>query len=346
MTSANLRDLLTERRPAWKRLGELLNTIQRKGPRRCETAQVQELIRLYRETAADLARLRTLRADPQEVAHVNRLVAASHGLIYRGDRRRRSGGLLRFFAREYPRLVRQTWAYSLTSFLIGAAFAGMAFVTVQHSPEVVSDIMGGGDAEFLERHSADDIRQRFQVLPSHMLSGFVTTNNIRVAILAFALGITYGLGTVYVLAVNGVMLGGFAGAYARSGVGGDFWLTVLPHGALELSAIVLAGGSGLLLGHALWRPGDRTRRLALRETAAVSVQLAVGLIPAFIVAGLIEGFVTPSREMSQELKLGLGILAAAVFWTYVLLAGRGPAAHEAPGEASRDAPATAAVGPS
>jgi uncharacterized membrane protein SpoIIM required for sporulation len=293
---------------------------------------VQELIRLYRETAADLARLRTLQADPQELAHVNRLVAAAHGLIYRGDRRRTSGGLLRFFASEYPRLVRQTWAYSLASFLIGAAFAGMAFVTVQRSPEVVSDIMGGGDSEFLERHSADDIRQRFQMLPSPLLSSSVTANNIRVAILAFALGITYGLGTVYVLAVNGVMLGGFAGAYARSGLAADFWLTVLPHGALELSAIVVAGGSGLLLGDALWRPGDRTRRLALRETAVSSVKLAVGLIPAFIVAGLIEGFVTPSREMSPELKVALGILAATVFWAYCVLGGRLGASNVESGE--------------
>lgn len=285
-------------------------------------AQVQELIRLYRETAADLARLRTLQADPQEIAYVNRLVAASHGLVYRGVGRE-AGGLLRFFLVEYPRLVRQTWAFSLASLLIGVAFAGMSYVTVQRSPEVVTDIMGGADAEFVDHRTGDDIRGRFQTMSSPVLSSFVTTNNIRVALLAFALGITFGLGTVYVLAVNGVMLGGFAGAYARSGVGTDFWVTVMPHGALELSAIVVAGGSGLLLGYSLWCPGDRSRRLALRESAVVAMKLAVGLVPAFIVAGLIEGFVTPSQDMSSSAKLGLGMLAAVVFWTYCLLGGRG-----------------------
>ncbi len=300
---------------------------------------MQELIRLYRETAADLARLRTLRADPHEVAYVNRLVAASHGLIYRGAPRA-SGGVLRFFLVEYPRLVRQTWAFSLASFLISASLAGMAFVTVQRSPEIVTDIMGGGDEEFVDRRTGEDIRGRFQKVSSPVLSSFVTANNIRVALLAFALGITFGLGTIYVLAINGVMLGGFAGAYARSGVGADFWITVMPHGTLELSAIVLAGGSGLLMGYSLWCPGNRSRRLALRESAIVAMKLAVGLVPAFIVAGLIEGFITPSQEISEPAKLGIGILAAAVFWTYWLLGGR---SRQPRGEGgSEDATAAAA----
>jgi uncharacterized membrane protein SpoIIM required for sporulation len=217
----------------------------------------------------------------------------------------------------------------LASFLISASLAGMAFVTVQRSPEVVTDIMGGGDEEFVDRRTGEDIRGRFQKVSSPVLSSFVTTNNIRVALLAFALGITFGLGTIYVLAINGVMLGGFAGAYARSGVGADFWITVMPHGTLELSAIVLAGGSGLLMGYSLWCPGDRSRRLALRESAILAMKLAVGLIPAFIVAGLIEGFITPSQEISEPAKLGIGILAAAVFWAYWLLGGRGGTLREA-----------------
>jgi uncharacterized membrane protein SpoIIM required for sporulation len=122
------------------------------------------------------------------------------------------------------------------------------------------------------------------------------------------------------------MLGGFAGAYVRSGAGAEFWITVMPHGTLELSAIVLAGGSGLLMGYSLWCPGDRSRRLALRESATVAMKLAIGLIPAFVAAGLIEGFITPSQQISEPVKLGIGILVAAVFWAYWLLGGRGAGA--------------------
>ena len=118
------------------------------------------------------------------------------------------------------------------------------------------------------------------------------------------------------------MLGGIAGAFAKSGIGWQFWMVILPHGALELSAVVVAGGAGLLLGYSLWCPGQRTRRRALREEAVRAMQLAVGLVPAFAVAGIFEGFVTPSDAIPEPLKVGLGVAAAAVFWLYLLLAGR------------------------
>ena len=99
-------------------------------------------------------------------------------------------------------------------------------------------------------------------------------------------------------------------------------MVILPHGALELSAVVIAGGAGLLLGYSLWCPGQRTRRRALGEEAVRAVQLAVGLIPAFVVAGIFEGFVTPSDAIPEPLKVILGVAAAVVFWLYLLLAGR------------------------
>ena len=123
------------------------------------------------------------------------------------------------------------------------------------------------------------------------------------------------------LMVNGAMVGGIAGAFARSGLHRQFWMVILPHGALELSAIVVAGGAGLLVGYALWCPGQRTRRRALREEAVRAVQLAAGLIPAFAVAGVFEGFVTPSDAVPDLLKVILGAAAAAIFWLYLLLGG-------------------------
>ncbi len=92
--------------------------------------------------------------------------------------------------------------------------------------------------------------------------------------------------------------------------------------ALELSAIVIAGGAGLLVGYGLWAPGQRTRRRALREDAITAMQLAAGLIPAFIFAGLMEGLVTPSDAIPQPIKVVLGVTAAVVYWLYLLLAGR------------------------
>jgi uncharacterized membrane protein SpoIIM required for sporulation len=230
--------------------------------------------------------------------------------------------LSNFFLVQYPRLFRQTWKFTAASLLLSALSAVMAFSKVQSSPEVVADIMGGGEKEFYGPKSVADIRERFGHQGNPLLSGLVIQNNVRVALNAFALGITFGVGTVCVLVVNGAMVGGIAGAFAKSGIQGQFWLVILPHGALELTAVVIAGGAGLLVGYSLWCPGRRTRRRALREEVVRAMQLVLGLVPAFVVAGLFEGLVTPSDAIPELLKVSLGVAVAVVFWLYLLLAGR------------------------
>jgi uncharacterized membrane protein SpoIIM required for sporulation len=311
-----------DRRPVWSHLAGIVAAAYRRGVRRLPPADVYDMVHLYRDVSADLARLRSLDADPQLVSEVNRLVARAHAQIYRGVRGK-SYSVLSFFLVRYPQLFRETWRFTFASFLISALFAGLAYRTVQTHPDLVADVMGPMMAsEFRGDKKPSDIKDRFRAVSSPVLSSFVTGNNIMVALKAFALGITFGLGTVYVLLYNGMMVGGIAGAYAKSGIAADLWLTLLPHGALELSAIVVAGGAGLLLGYSLWCPGQRTRRRALREDAIKAGQLAVGLIPAFLVAGFFEGFVTPNDVMPEPFKAGLGVAVAVAFWLYLFLGGR------------------------
>jgi len=317
----SLESFVEERQPDWEELSATLEAALKKGPSRLPEERVVRAVHLYRAVCADLARLRMLDADSALASKLNRLLARTHSLLYR-EMPRSSLSVSEFFLVRVPSLFREYWRYTLASFVCSALFFGMAFGSVQKHPEVVSDIMGccWGD-EFSGEKESGDIRDRFRVLPSPVLSSHVTTNNVKVALTAFALGITFGVGTVYMLVVNGTMLGGMAGAFAQSGTSYDFWMTILPHGALELSAIVIAGGTGLMMGYALWCPGGRTRRLALREEAEKAVQLAVGLIPAFVIAGTIEGFVTPLSGLSDSVKVGLGVFAAVVFWSYLLVGG-------------------------
>lgn len=317
----NLDAWLNQRRPAWQRLEAIVDRLYRRGPRRTPADDVNELTGLYQAVCADLARLRATGADPAVIAQLNRLVTRAHGQVYRGGAKR-SWRVGEFFLVTYPRLFRQTWRFSFASFLVAAAAAVMAYSTVQRSPEVVADILGAGDQEFYGRKSVADIRERFGHSGDPVLSSFVITNNIKVALAAFALGITFGIGTIFALIVNGAMLGGIAGAFAKSGIAWQFWMVILPHGALELSAIVVAGGAGLLVGYALWAPGQRTRPRALREEAIRAMQLAVGLVPAFLIAGIFEGFVTPTDVIPESLKVALGLAAAAIFWLYLLVGGR------------------------
>jgi uncharacterized membrane protein SpoIIM required for sporulation len=318
----NLDGWLQERRPVWKRLEAIVDHLIRRGPRRIATKEITDLVEFYQSACADLARLRAMGAEPDLVDPLNRLIIRAHGQVYRGEPAS-PWSLGAFFFRDYPRLFRRTWKFTLASFLVSLVTACAAFWTVQDSPQTVADIMGGSDREYYGEKSVADIRERFGHQGNPLLSSFVITNNIRVALTAFALGISFGLGTIWVLAANGSMVGGIAGAFAKSGIQREMWMVLLPHGALELSAIVIAGGAGLIVGYGLWAPGQRTRLRALREDVVRAMQLAVGLVPAFAIAGLFEGLVTPSDAIAQEIKVALGITVAVLFWLYLLLAGRG-----------------------
>jgi uncharacterized membrane protein SpoIIM required for sporulation len=314
---------LRERRQVWKRLEEIVDQLIRRGPRRTGGPNIAELIEVYQSACADLARLRAIGAEPALVEPLNRLIIRAHGQIYRGTAAS-PWNLGRFFLRDYPRLFRRTWKFTAASLLVSLATAFAGYWTVQDSPQIVADIMGGNaDREFYGNKTIADIRERFGHESNPLFSSLIISNNVRVALLAFALGVTFGLGTLGVLAVNGAMVGGITGAFAKSGLAWKMWMVLLPHGALELSAIVIAGGAGMMVGYGLWAPGQRTRRRALREDAVTAMQLAAGLIPAFIFAGLIEGLVTPSDAIPEPVKVGLGVTAAAVYWLYLLLAGRG-----------------------
>jgi uncharacterized membrane protein SpoIIM required for sporulation len=314
-------ELIEVRRSDWDELERLIERVSRRGPRTLSGEQARRFVHLYREVSSDLARLQALGAEPDQLHGVNRLITRAHGQLY-GRRPRARVSLLRFFAKDYPRLFRQRWRYIATSLAVFLAFVAMGYVSVQANPSVVADLLGGAEAEFRGDKAGEDIRTRFEQVPSPVLSSLVTTNNIIVAFTAYALGVSFGIGTIYLLMINGAMLGGFAGAYARNDAAGAFWETVMVHGALELTAIIIAAGAGLIMGYALWCPGRRTRLRALREEGRDAALIALGLVPAFMAAGLLEGFVTPAQNIPSGIKLLLGLLIMLVYWLYLGLAGR------------------------
>ena len=144
------------------------------------------------------------------------------------------------------------------------------------------------------------------------LSTFIFINNVRIALLSFAAGLALGIGSIYFVAQNGLLLGTLAGAYQAAGKAGIFWPLILPHGLLELTAICIASGAGLRMGWSLIEPGDRTRGQSLVAEARDAVFVMVGVVPAFGMAALIEGFITPSG-INHALSITLGVVVAAAY---------------------------------
>jgi uncharacterized membrane protein SpoIIM required for sporulation len=162
-----------------------------------------------------------------------------------------------------------------------------------------------------------------------LASSAIMSNNILVSFTAFAGGILAGIGTVYMMVFNGLMIGTIAVACHRAGLSVSLWSFVAPHGALELPAIFMAGGAGLLMAKGLLAPGFLSRRDSLTEATAVAVRLVLGVIPLLIVAGVIEGFISPT-DIPVSMKFALGASMFVLLAGYVSLATPAPRADSVP----------------
>lgn len=307
------------RRAAWDRMEALMKGARGRGARALSQQQLRELMRLYPALAVDVARARTLNVDIDVQRRINRLAIAAHGLLYRRAHVRSFLAIWRFLSRDYPRLFRRLWVYTALATLIFLLGGVGAYVSSRISP-ASAFLFVPGTIELRDRKpgtSEDDVSAPFRAVPGSPMAARITTNNISVAFYAFAFGIMLGLGTCYVLLFNGMMLGGFAGHFANHGLSFALWSFLLPHGVLELMAIMVAGGAGLRLGLSVAVPKRLTRGASLRVGAREAVLLVLGTIPMFIIAGLIEGFITPTY-LDGRIKIVLGVTMGLVALGWLL----------------------------
>jgi len=306
---------LKKRQPYWSRLESLLGEIKGHGLHSLGRNELRELGLLYRQTATDLAAVRGDSSSVQQARHLNQLLGRAHNQLYAGQKKTVSG-VVRFFRDEYPAVFRQFLPYTLTATAIFAlgALAGM-FMTLSH-PDFMREFLGPHMIATIEKHKmwTDSI---VSVKPQE--SSFIMTNNMTVSFVTFAAGITGGIGTLYLLFFNGVMLGVIGVACGLNQMSVPLWSFVAPHGVLELPAIFIAGGAGLRLAQALLFPGPWSRRDSLAQGGRDSARLLVGVIPMLIVAGTIEGFFSPSSA-PVFLKF---LLAGALFTLLILYLSRG-----------------------
>lgn len=219
-----------------------------------------------------------------------------------------------FFLLEFPRLYRAAAPFVLTATLLFALPAMAGYLVVLASPPTAEQLL----PPQLTR-TVREGRLWTQISPEErsLASSTIMTNNLQVAILAFAGGILLGTLSVYVLVSNGLLLGAVFGYTQAHGLATDLAAFVSPHGYLELSVVFIAGAAGLQMAWALLSPGLLGRRDALALAARRAVLLLVGAAPLLVIAGLVEGFVSPS-DLPRELKLALGPLTALALYTFLL----------------------------
>ena len=310
---------MNKRRPHWTRLKELVERAGRGGVRALSHKELQELGMLYRQTAADLA---AVREDPYEEAlarSLNQLLARGHNLLYAG--RGHSGwGIWQFYSREYPRIFRQNFGYVAAAFFLFLMAGLMGALLTFRDPAFERFFLGPSMLETIHQHKMwTDSVLTIQPLAA---SG-IMTNNIVVTLYAYVGGIIAGLGTIRAMLYNGLMIGVVGVACYEGGMSNLLWSFVAPHGVLELPAIFIGGGAGLMLARGLLFPGFLSRKESIAKAGRESVRLVLGIIPILIVAGTIEGFFSPTH-LPSGLKYAFAAALFTIFAIYLGMAGRTP----------------------
>ena len=305
-----------DRRARWARLGNLIfeanGRVERLPP-----DDVLELGRLYRSASSDLAVARRDFALDAATERLNDLVAAAHALVY-SEAPTSGRRVRRFFLQELPASVRANSRFTALSLAAFAIPLVATFAIGLLLPEIAATALPAETRQHLaDRRLWTDIPEGYRPL----MGPVIIVNNVRVTIIAFAGGLTAGALTVYVLIGNGAFLGTVLSVVHGYGLSGGLLAFTAAHGPLEISCIVLSGGAGLRLGWAILRPGDRSRRDALRLAGAQAIRVMLLIIPALGVAGVLEAFLSPSAA-PLALKITVGVIAALALWSYIALVGR------------------------
>ncbi len=310
----DLNSFIKEEKRYWVELEEVLEKLEQEPEALMDLSRVKRFHYLYQRTSADLARIMTFSAELDLRQYLEALVGRAFSEIHETREKAHRFSPLNWFFNTFPRTfrrhVRAFWI-SLIVMLAGFAFGGGAIIFDTDSKEILmpfSHLQKDPSDRVAEEESADEDRLSGG---KSSFSSHLMTHNTRVSIFTMALGITWGIGTIIMLFFNGVLLGAVALDYIRSGESVFLVGWLLPHGSIEIPAIILAGQAGLVLAGALigWgKPISLKNRLRTISTDLVTLISGVGLM--LIWAGIIESFLSQYHEpvIPYEFKIGFGII--------------------------------------
>jgi uncharacterized membrane protein SpoIIM required for sporulation len=302
---------LEQRQKHWQRLDGLLGQADSSGLKSLTGQELRDLGLLYRQVAQDLSAVRADRGSRTQEEYLNLLLARAHNRVYSG-RRLEARDIVHFFTVEYPKLFRRLFRYVAISVVIFLAGAALGTLLTFSRPAFMRMFLGPDMVASIERH---EMWTKSIVAVKPMASSWITSNNISVTFTTFAGGITAGLMTLYQLFYNGLLMGVIATACAQARMSLDLWSFVAAHGALELPSIFIAGGAGLRLAAGILFPGIYSRRDSMRRAARESIRLLVGTVPLLVIAGALEGFLSPSgAPMAVKFSTGGVLLMGLIVW--------------------------------
>jgi uncharacterized membrane protein SpoIIM required for sporulation len=293
----------------WRELEEFSVKINKKGVKALHSAEVKRFLHIFRLCSHHLAYARTHYPQSNMVTYLNSLVGKCHSHVY-AVKKPSPDEILRYIGYEFPKLLKEH------SWFVLASFAVFTFGLVLSMLLVFNNVNNA--AMFLPPHLIEGVKSGTTgggQWNYPLMSSYIMFNNITVSLRAFVFGITLGLGTIYVLFVNGALLGALTALIYMYGNPVNFWSLILPHGVIELTAIFISGAAGLMIARSMLLPGEYSRRHALVHGAKKAVPLIVGVVFLLVIAGIIEGFFTP-LPISEGAKLLFAGITAVILIVY------------------------------
>jgi uncharacterized membrane protein SpoIIM required for sporulation len=320
----DLSSFLEQRQPDWKRLQDVLESVEGSGLASLDDDQSVEFGRLYRRAASDLNQAQTFVTGDLTVRYLNDLVARAYLVIY-GKTRVHVGALLSKMIWGYPAVFRRYFPHFLLAtlvFLAGSVFGYLA--SYYDSALARSYLMPAGMPVIQPRgEGEDDPTQRQSTGEFAAFSSQLFTNNLGVCLISFALGITLGIGTVWLLFHNGVLMGVIAAIFIEAGQFRTLATGILPHGVLEIPAILIGSAAGLVLAQGLLRARPWPRLEELARTGKQALWLLWGCVPLMAMAAVLEAGVAraPDWFLSSGLKLAVAGTFGLLFVAYLVIPG-------------------------
>jgi uncharacterized membrane protein SpoIIM required for sporulation len=310
-------EFIRARQPAWGELENFLSEARRLSLARVPLKVFEKGSALYRQTVADLAYARMSFPGHPVVRELEQLVGSAHSILYQADHAR-SSNWREFWRATWPNRVREAARPILLAVALFWAGAVVGFFPTARNPVLESFFVS---PKMREAIAAKRLWTESLTRTAPASGSGIAVNNIKVSLLAWGLGLTLGIGTVWLLVFNGVMLGAIAAACLRAGMLLPLTEFIVAHGSLELPAIWISGGAGLLMAEAMLFPGRYSRTVELGLKGRHSVQIIVGIVPLLLVAGAIEAFISPSA-LPGIVKALLGLSLAAALLGYIVARGQ------------------------
>ena len=315
----------------WSRLSDWTEALSQPRKARADRVDIEtiggQFPALYRKVCHHLALARARRYSGDLQARLNQLALAGHQHLYR-TRLPVFSAILRFFARDFPRAVRQHWRYmAVASGLFFGPLIALIFA-VQLQPALVYSVLDAGSVSSMEAmyDPENNVLGRERESETDVaMFGYYIFNNIGIGFRTFAGGLLFGIGSIFFLAFNGVVIGAVAGHLTQVGYGETFWQFVAGHSAFELTAIAIFGAAGLMIGMGALSPGRRKRWHAIQDQARAALPLVYGGTAFLVAAAFVEAFWSSTTWPPAMSKYAVGMLLWLLVFLYLLVFGRNEA---------------------